>query len=565
MMEMKVFQEMPYERPDLETYAQAIRQVTAAMKDAKTYEEARQAYFDLQAAGEQVETMFSLAHVRNTIDTQDAYYEGEIKWLRENNARMIPLEKAYHEAFATCAFRADFEQEFGEQLLKDVDASLKTSDERLIEDTIRLGELSQEYQKVSAMAETEFRGEKCNFYGLLKHMESTDREERKEAFHAWSALYERISPDLDREYDEMVRIRDHMAKTLGFNTYTEMAYLQRGHYDYDQRDTAVFRKQILETVTPAVAELRERQRVKLGLEKLHWYDEALILPDGNADPEGTMEELVQKALRMYQEMSPETGEFFDFMVKYRLFDLETRPGKRMGGYMTRFPGYRAPFIFSNFNGTSADVDVLTHEAGHAFQGYLAMRSIPVEALQGSTAEINETHSMSMEHFAYPWMNLFFGERSEDYLTAHLIGALTVLPYMCVVDEFQHRVYERPEMTAKERRQVWREIEKTYMPWRDYDGEPFLEEGGFWMQKQHIFLYPFYYLEYALAQMNAFQYYGRMKENRAQAWQDYLTLCRAGGTKGYFELLRVGKLENPFQEGTVAQSVGHVIEELKARY
>ena len=209
MMEMKVFQEMPYERPDLETYAQAIRQATAAMKDAKTYEEARQAYFDLQAAGEQVETMFSLAHVRNTIDTQDAYYEGEIKWLRENNARMIPLEKAYHEAFATCAFRADFEQEFGEQLLKDVDASLKTSDERLIEDTIRLGELSQEYQKVSAMAETEFRGEKCNFYGLLKHMESTDREERKEAFHAWSALYERISPDLDREYDEMVRIRDH--------------------------------------------------------------------------------------------------------------------------------------------------------------------------------------------------------------------------------------------------------------------------------------------------------------------------------------------------------------------
>ena len=382
---------------------------------------------------------------------------------------------------------------------------------------------------------------------------------------AVASLYARISPQLDEQYTELVTLRNRMAKTLGFNTYTEMAYLQRGHYDYDQRDTAVFRKQILETVTPAVAELRERQRVKLGLEKLHWYDEALILPDGNADPEGTMEELVQKALRMYQEMSPETGEFFDFMVKYRLFDLETRPGKRMGGYMTRFPGYRAPFIFSNFNGTSADVDVLTHEAGHAFQGYLAMRSIPVEALQGSTAEINETHSMSMEHFAYPWMNLFFGERSEDYLTAHLIGALTVLPYMCVVDEFQHRVYERPEMTAKERRQVWREIEKTYMPWRDYDGEPFLEEGGFWMQKQHIFLYPFYYLEYALAQMNAFQYYGRMKENRAQAWQDYLTLCRAGGTKGYFELLRVGKLENPFQEGTVAQSVGHVIEELKARY
>ena len=233
--------------------------------------------------------------------------------------------------------------------------------------------------------------------------------------------------------------------------------------------------------------------------------------------------------------------------------------------MTRFPAYQAPFIFSNFNGTSADVDVLTHEAGHAFQGYLAMRSIPVSMLSGSTSEINEVHSMSMEHFAYPWMGSFFGENSEKYITAHLIGALAVIPYMACVDEFQHRVYENPDMTALDRRHIWREIEKTYMPWRDYDGEPFLSEGGFWMQKQHIFLYPFYYIEYALAQMCAFQYYGRMKTDRAQAWQDYLRLCRAGGTRGYFELLEIGSLLNPFRDGTVAASLGHVVEEIRERY
>ena len=356
-----------------------------------------------------------------------------------------------------------------------------------------------------------------------------------------------------------------MAKTLGFPSYTELAYLERGHFDYTQQDTAAFRKQIREIVTPAVAEIREKQRIRLGLDKIRYYDEALIFAEGNANPEGTAEELVELARRMYREMSPETGEFFDFMVQYHLFDLETRPGKRMGGYMTAFPGYKAPFIFSNFNGTSADVDVLTHEAGHAFQGYLAMRSISVSALGGSTSEINETHSTTMEHFAYPWMNLFFGGRSKQYITGHLIGALSVLPYMCVVDEFQHRVYSRPQMTASERRSVWREIEKVYMPWRDYDGVPFLEEGGFWMQKQHIFLYPFYYLEYALAQMNAFQYYGRMKENRAEAWADYLRLCRAGGTKGYFDLLQLGGLMNPFREGTVEKSVRHVVDELKSLY
>ena len=278
-----------------------------------------------------------------------------------------------------------------------------------------------------------------------------------------------------------------------------------------------------------------------------------------------MEELVAKAQAMYRDMSPETGEFFDFMVKYRLFDLETRPGKRMGGYMTSFPAYKAPFIFSNFNGTSADVDVLTHEAGHAFQGYLAMRSIPVDALKGSTSEINEIHSMSMEHFAYPWMGSFFGANSEKYLTAHLLDAFCSIPYLVSVDEFQHRVYAQPDMTALERRRVWREIEGIYMPWRDYDGEPFLEGGGFWMQKQHIFLYPFYYIEYALAQLCAFQYYGRMKTDRKAAWADYLRLCRAGGTRGYFELLEIGGLENPFREGVVERSVAHVIQELKQRY
>ena len=564
-MKMVDFREMPYSRPDAAAYREKMKSAAEALRKAGSYAEARKIYFDLQDAEVEIGTLFSIASVRNTIDTRDEYYEAEIKWLQAEFARMIPVEKEYTEALLACPFRKDFEAEFGTQLTRKLEASLKTADERIVQDRIREGELRQAYQKDSALASTEFRGEKCNFYGLLKHMESPDRQERKEAYHAWADLYREISPKLDEEYSELALLRTRMARTLGFPSYTEMAYLQRGHYDYTQADTAAFRKQIKEIVTPAVAEIRERQRKRLGLEKLCYYDEALLFPEGNADPEGTEEELVEKARQMYREMSSETGEFFDFMVKYHLFDLETRPGKRMGGYMTSFPAYQAPFIFSNFNGTSADVDVLTHEAGHAFQGYLAMRSIPVRELSGSTSEINETHSMSMEHFAYPWMPLFFGEKSEQYLTGHLIGAISVLPYMCVVDEFQHRVYENPEMSAMERRACWRKIEKEYMPWRDYDGVEFLEEGGFWMQKQHIFLYPFYYLEYALAQMNAFQYYGRMKENREQAWQDYLTLCRAGGTQGYFDLLETGRLLNPFREGTVEKSVRHVIDELKARY
>ena len=559
------FSEMPYERPDMEAMKAALTEAARRVREATDYREVREAYFTLQEKETGVETLYTIAYVRNTINTADTFYEEEVRWLQEEIARMIPLTKAWKEALASSPFRKEFEEEFGEQLLRLAGAELKTNDETIIPEKIREGELRQAYQKETALAETEFRGGKCNFYGLLKHMQSTDRQERKEAFEAWAGLYEQISGKLDAQYGEMVRLRSAMAKKLGFGSYTDMAYLARNRFDYTQEDAARFREQILQTVTPAVAEIREAQRKRLGVERLRYYDESLLFPDGNAAPAGTAEELVEKACRMYREMSPETGAFFDFMTEYGLFDLQTRPGKRMGGYMTSFPAYRAPFIFSNFNGTDADVDVLTHEAGHAFQGYLAMRSIPVAELQGSTSEINEIHSMSMEHFAYPWMESFFGKQTEKYITGHLIGALSAIPYLVCVDEFQHRVYAEPDMGPRDWRRVWRETERKYMPWRDYDGNRFLEEGGFWMQKQHIFLYPFYYIEYALSQICAFQYYGRAKENREAAWNDYLRLCRAGGTKGYFELLETGNLLNPLREGTVEKSTAHVIDEIRKRY
>ena len=559
------FSEIRYQRPDMEALKATIEEATRKVQAAKSYAEVREAYFTVQEKTEEAWTMGTVCHIRNTIDTTDAFYDSEFKWLQEAMAQMIPASKAWNEALAASAFRGDFEAEFGAQLFRKIDASLLTSDEKIIRETIREGELRQAYQKTTAGATTDFRGEKCNFYGLLKHMQSTDRAERKEAFEAWAALYEQISGELDAQYTELVALRDAKARKMGFNSYTEMAYIDRNRFDYTQEDAARFRAQVLETITPAVAEIQEAQRKRLGVDKLRYYDESLVFPDGNAVPIGTMKELVEKARKMYREMSPETGEFFDFMTEYELYDLETKPGKHMGGYMTRLETYKAPFIFSNFNGTEADVDVLTHEAGHAFQGYIGMRAIPVEELYGSTSEINEVHSMSMEHFAYPWMESFFGEKTEKYITAHLIGALCTIPYLVCVDEFQHAVYAKPDMTPMEWRKTWREIEKKYMPWRDYDGNEFLEGGGFWMQKLHIFLYPFYYIEYALAQICAFQYYGRMKEDRKAAWEDYLRLCRAGGTKGYFELLEIGNLLSPFRDGTVEKSTGHVIEEIRQRY
>ena len=561
-LKMETFSKIEYKRPDMGAMKKKLKSLLKQLKKAKSYDEARAAYLASEKESGHLETSYVVASIRNTLDTTDKFYDGEMQFFNRALAQLMPLSKSFTETLLRSPFRAQFEQEFGKQLFTLAEIDQKTQSTKIIPDLIRQGNLENVYKKTTAACKTTFRGEEVNFYGLLKHMESSDREERKEAYLAWAKLYEGISEKLDQQYDKLIKIRIRMAKKLGLPDYTALGYLNMHRADYGPAEVARFREQVRTIIVPAVAKLKQEQATRLGVDKLKYYDESCIFPDGNADPVGGESVLIPITQRMYREISPETGEFFDFLSRHGLFDLETRPGKHLGGYCTYLSDYKAPFIFSNFNGTAADVNVLTHEAGHAFAGYTAMRSQPIAVYLSSTSEVNEIHSMTMEHFAYPFLKDFFGEEHVDKAKyAHLSSALAVIPYLVSVDEFQHRVYEKPSMTAKERRAVWHEIEQIYLPWRDYDGVSFLEEGGFWMQKQHIFLYPFYYVDYALAQVCAFQFYGRMKQDHKDAWESYLALCRAGGSKGYFDLLRLAHLDIPFEDGSVEKAVRHVIDEL----
>ena len=558
---MKKFSELEYVRPDMEKAGEAVKACVKAMKTAASYAEFRDAYMEYVKLDTELATAKSIAHIRNTVNLMDEYYEKEMAYFNAEMPKYQLLVKEMGTVILESPFKKDMEAEFGRILIQNLEAGQLLSCEAVVEDKVREADLASLYSKTVAAASADFHGEKLNTYGLLKHMQSTDRTERREAFLAWAGLFESIAPEIDRIYDGLVKLRAGMAEKLGFENFVPMGYLARRRYDYTAKELSVFRKQVREVIVPACEALSERQREALGLDKLHYYDESVGSPEGNPVPVGGRDYLVAQAQKMYRELSPESGEFFDFMVQYDLFDLEAKKGKRVGGYCTTLPLYHAPFIFSNFNGTEADVNVLTHEAGHAFAGFTAAKFQKIPELCHSTSEINEIHSMGMELWTYPWMELFFGEQADQYRREHLADALKKIPYMVCVDEYQHRVYEKPDMTAMERRKVWRELEKVYMPWRDYDGNEFLENGGFWMQKQHIFLYPFYYVDYAMAQIGAFEFYTKMKENRTAAWEDYYNLCKAGGSKGYFELLAEAKLHNVLEEGAVREALAGVLAEL----
>ncbi len=559
---MEKFSEIKYTRPDFSAAKKALRKVTSDMKNAKTYEEAKTAFKAFNDVYEDLATMIVVVHIRHDVNTKDEFYDAEKKFLDKNTVMLAPALKKFNSALLASEFASDFRREYGDQFIKELEAENKLQNNKILLDMIKEKKLVDEYSKAVAVCKATINGEECNLYGLLKYMQNTDRAVRKEAFEAWASFYEGVAPKLDEIYTKLTALRFKMAKKLGFKDVFDYIYLTRGHYDYGPKDVEAFRNAVRDYVVPACAKLYEQKCVKLGLDKLHSYDESLNDPNGNANPHGTPEELVAAAKAMYEELSPETGEFFNFMTKYELFDLVTNPSKRLGGYCTALYKYEAPFIFSNFNGTSADVDVLTHEAGHAFQAYLSARTLPIHQMCGSTSDINEIHSMTMEHFAYPYMDKFFGDEAAEYRKNHLADALCTIPYLVAVDEFQHRVFEKPGMTADERYAAWKKIEEIYLPWRDYDGNGFLSKGGFWMQKQHIFMYPFYYVEYALSQVCAFQYYERMKKDRRQAWNDYLTLCKAGGSVGYLELLKIGKLEKPFDPEVIKKVVAGVMDSLE---
>ncbi|MBR4800050.1 MAG: M3 family oligoendopeptidase [Clostridia bacterium] len=546
---MQKFKDIEYKRPDVNALKAEMKAAIKRFKEAKSAEEANKIFLEINSKLEPAETMMVICNVRNTMNMADKFYDAEMNYWNSTMPRLMPLFKKFSAALVESPYRKDLEAIYGEHYFKDAEIEQKLFNKRIILPMIKENKLSTEYSKTAAACSVEFMGEKCNFYGLLRHMESTDRAERKAAFEEWAKLYEGISPKLDEIYGKLVALRRKKAKRLGFNSYIDYIYLSRGRYDYGAKEAAEFREAVRKYITPLCEKLYADQQAELGVDKLQVYDESLTYADGNANPVGTPEELVKKAQDMYAAISPETKEFFDFMVEHELFDFVTRENKHLGGYMTQLPEYKAPFIFSNFNGTAADIDVLTHEAGHAFEYYYGSRRLPINGIVGSTSEINEIHSMTMEHFTYPYMDSFFGEKADKYRFAHFTDAVKCIPYLVSVDEFQHLVYENPGSGPADWRRFWKQTEQKYMPWRSYDGNAFLEGGGFWMQKQHIFLYPFYYIDYALAALGAFSLYRKQVEG-GDAWSDYLTLCSIGGKYGYFETLSRAGIPLPLKEETV---------------
>ena len=550
------FSDFPYKRPDIEVLKKDFNDQIELFIKADTYEQQSAVMKNIYALRSEFSTMNSLASVRNTIDTTDDFYDKERQYFDENGPVFQGLVDSFYKALVNSKFRKQLEQQYGSHLFNLADAALQTFKPEIVEDLQKENQLVSDYIKMMASIKVTFDGKEMTLSGIGPYRESTDRNVRKDASETMFAAIGAHQDKLDSLYDEMVQVRAKIAQKLGFNSFVELAYKRLGRTDYDASMVANFRKQVRDFIVPIAHDLRKRQAKRIGVKSMKYYDEPFNFTSGNAKPHGSPEWILENGKKMYNEVSPVTKEFFAFMTDNELMDLVNKKGKAGGGYCTYLEKFKSPFIFSNFNGTSGDVDVLTHEAGHAFQVYMS-RNFQVSEYFWGTYETSEIHSMSMEYFTWPWMDLFFEDEAEKYRFSHMSESLLFIPYGVAVDEFQHFVYENPSATPEERRARWSAIEKTYLPWRDYEGNKYLENGGFWQRQAHIYEVPFYYIDYTLASICAMQFWKRSREDRTKAWNDYVSLCTYGGSAPFQALVKKSGLISPFADGCVQSVVSEI--------
>ena len=544
------FNEYKYEHLDLEKIKKEFSELIESFEKAENVEGQVNAFDEIIKLRNHIETMQTLVSVRHSIDTNDEFYDKENEYMDEISPILFGFTNDFYKALVNSKFKDELIQKYGKFLFDLAENTLKTFSPEIIPDAQEENRLSSKYSKLIASAKIDFDGKELNLSQMVPYTQSKDRNVRIEAAKKVAQFFAENQDGFDNIYDSLVKVRTRMAQKMGYKNFVEFGYKQLSRLEYDAKMVEGYRKQVLENIVPLHTELRERQGKRLGVDKLKFYDEAIKFNSGNADPHGSPEWILNNGKTMYKELSKETDEFFTFMTENNLLDLLSKKGKMSGGYCTYIPEHKAPFIFANFNGTSHDIDVLTHEAGHAFQVYQS-RGFEVPEYLWPSYEACEIHSMSMEFLTWPWMDLFFENDTDKYKFIHLSEALLFIPYGVTVDEFQHWVYENPEATPKERREKWIEIEKKYLPTRDYGEVEELKNGIFWFRQGHIFSSPFYYIDYTLAQVCAFQFWIKSRENREKAWQDYLNLCKLGGSKPFFELMKSANLKNPFEEGTLA--------------
>ena len=545
------FNEMTYTRPDIDALLARCRELAAKAAAAPDGDALVRLYYEQSEAFAEYNTAANLANIHYTCDTRDAYWKAEQDFFDANGPAVTNASVEISRAFLANPHVDVLTAKFGTTCVAGMKNAVLGMDDRTVELQQQFNALVSRYQQIYGGALVELDGKQLTIPQLGPYKEDLDPAVRRAAYEAEAGYFDAHRAELDELYGEIVKNLNAQARVMGYHDYSELSYVRMNRIGYGPEEIRKFRDQVANDVVPQLQKVMALRAKRTGIARPTFTDLPIMFKDGNPKPIPGYKARMDAARTMYHELSPETAEFIDFMQDNELFDVESRPGKMSGGYMTSLPSYKAPFIFANWNDTSGDVDVLTHECGHAFEGYVAERDPAIPAdLECPGMESAEIHSMAMEFLTAPWHHLLFGRDTDKYALLHAEDSFVFLAYGCEVDEFQHIMYQNPDLTPDERNAEWLKLEKKYRPWIDFAGLPFYGRGAGWQRQLHIYECPFYYIDYCLSTMAALQFFLLSLTDHKDAWERYLRLVRRAGTASYTELLETAGLKVPFEEGSI---------------
>ncbi|MFQ7012888.1 MAG: M3 family oligoendopeptidase [Faecalibacterium sp.] len=545
------FNEMTYTRPDIDALLARCRELAAKAAAAPDGDALVRLYYEQSEAFAEYNTAANLANIHYTCDTRDAYWKAEQDFFDANGPAVTNASVEISRAFLANPHVDALTEKFGTTCVAGMKNAVLSMDDRTVELQQQFNALVSRYQQIYGGALVELDGKQLTIPQLGPYKEDLDPAVRRAAYEAEASYFDAHRAELDELYGQIVQNLNAQARVMGYHDYSELSYVRMNRIGYGPEEIRKFRDQVANDVVPQLQKVMALRAKRTGIAHPAFTDLPILFRDGNPKPIPGYKARMDAARTMYHELSPETAEFIDFMQENELFDVESRPGKMSGGYMASLPSYKAPFIFANWNDTSGDVDVLTHECGHAFEGYVAERDPAIPAdLECPGMESAEIHSMAMEFLTAPWHHLLFGRDTDKYALLHAEDSFVFLAYGCEVDEFQHIMYQNPDLTPDERNAEWLKLEKKYRPWIDFDNLPFYGRGAGWQRQLHIYECPFYYIDYCLSTMAALQFFLLSLTDHKDAWERYLRLVRRAGTASYTELLETAGLKVPFEEGSI---------------
>ena len=542
------FKDLKYIRPDLETFTETVQNVRLRLMTAKTIEAADEALGEYEIAVSSFDTQYALCQILHDLDTSDEFYNTEMEFFDEASARVQELSSAVLSGLLTCPCADLLKVKYGNMIFRKAKNQKEIISSEVIEDLTEESRLENEYSQKQSEAELQLGKKTLNLSLIQPYLESTDRNVRKDACKALDAYYMSRKETYDKIYDDLVKTRTQIAKKLGYKSFTELGYKRMERYDYNREDVAAFRENIKRYIVPLTVQIRKLQQERLGVDELMFHDLPCLFAEGNPTPIVRKDTYKDAAGKFFRSILGADPSFFDVLTDHGYTDLLSRPSKSTGGYCMYLEDYCIPFIFMNGNGTFDDVATVVHEGGHAYAALAGAESSPFVECLSPTLETCEIHSTSMEYMSYPFMDIFYGKYAEQYCELHMTEGLLFLPYGCMVDEFQHIVYDNPDMTPAERHAAWKKLEETYQPSIKYDENdtPFHAMGGAWMKKDHIFTTPFYYIDYCLSQICALELWEESGRDMKEALEKYNTLCQLGGSDTFLSLIKKSGIESPFK-------------------